>query len=98
MSRCIRNTFLVFGTASFLATALGILLCLHLAHIDEPAKHDVSRCSLCQQLLISKKEYTAETEPAVLEIDAAGHLIHIYLVPFVQQASLYQCHPRAPPA
>ena len=77
MNRGIRNTFLILGVISFLATAVGITLYLHLAHTKEPARHDVAHCSICQQLLICKKKYTAEIEPAEVEIDRVGQLVSV---------------------
>jgi hypothetical protein len=97
VSRRIRNTFLTLGAVCFLATAFGITLHLHLAHVKEPANHDAAHCSLCQQLLLSKKDYTAEIDPANIEIDSVGRLIPIRPAPLLQQTSPYQCHPRAPP-
>jgi hypothetical protein len=97
VSRRIRNMFLLLGVAGFLASALGITLYLHLAHEDDPAKHDVAHCSLCQQLLIAKKEYTVETEPAPIEMEPTGRVVALYATPLFQQCALYQCSPRAPP-
>lgn len=97
MSWRIRNTFLALGAVCFLATAFGITLYLHLAHVDEPAKHDVAHCSLCQQLLISKKKYTAEVEPADVEIDRVGQLVQVRPDILSHQTTPQQFHARAPP-
>jgi len=97
VSRRIRNTFLTLGAICFLAMAFGITLYLHLAHAEEPAKHDVAHCPICQQLLISKKDYAAEIESAEIEIDSVGRLVSACPTILVHQTSPSQFHPRAPP-
>jgi len=96
--RRIRKTFLALGTVGFLATALGVTLYLHLAHTEEPARHDVAHCSVCQQLLICKKKYTAEIEPADVEIDRVGQLIQVRPEILSYQTAPSQFHARAPPS
>ena len=98
MIRRIRKTFLALGTVGFLTTALGITLYLHLAHMKEPARHDVAHCSVCQQLLICKKKYTAEIEPADVEIDRVGQLVQVRPDIPSHQTTPAQFHARAPPS
>ena len=99
MSRSICNMVLTVAATSFLATALGITLHMHLAHVDSPARHDGAHCRTCQQFLASKKPYTVEFTPSKIEIDAVGQLISICPERLsFHQTSLQQCHSRAPPA
>ena len=98
MNRGIRNTFLILGAGSFLATAIGLTLYLHLAHTEEPARHDAAHCSICQQLLICKKKYTAEIEPAEVEIDRVGQLISVRPRTLSHQTAPSPFHARGPPS
>jgi len=93
-----RTTLLVLGTACFVAMASGLVLHFHLAHVDEPAEHDSDHCSLCQRLLVSKKDYTTDPEPVAVELDPVGHIIAVLPARRVLQTSPNQCNPRAPPA
>lgn len=98
MNQRIRNVFLLLGTICFLAMISGVTVHVHLAHADEPAEHDGARCSLCRQLTFAKKEYTADLEPADVEIPSVGHLASTCPATPLQQTSRDQGHPRAPPA
>lgn len=98
MIRRTRKTFLALGTVGFLATALGITLYLHLAHTEEPAKHDVTHCSVCQQLLICKKKYTTEIEPAHVEVDRVGQLVSVCPEILSYQTAPSPFHARGPPS
>ncbi len=99
MSRRISSIILAIGAASFLAMAFGITLHLHLAHVDETKHHDSDHCPICQNFLISKKEYTVEFASTEIEIDTVGQLVSTRPTsPAIQHPFLQQCHSRAPPA
>lgn len=93
-----KTTFLVLGAACFMAMASGLVLHFHLAHLDEPAEHDSDHCPLCRQLLVSKKDYTVDPEPATVASDPVGHLAATPSPAPIYQASPNRFHPRAPPA
>jgi hypothetical protein len=98
VNRCIRSVFLTLGSICFLAMTSGVTLYLHLAHVDNPAEHDAAHCSLCQQLVVSKKNYTVDFEPADIEIDSVGHLVSACPALLFCQSLPSQFHSRAPPA
>ena len=98
MSRHLRNTFLATGAFCFLAMALGIVLQLHLAHVEDPLTHDADHCPTCQQLVISKKDYIAQVEPTCLVVDQIGRLVRFSLDTPPLRISLERFHARAPPA
>ena len=97
MNRPLRNVVLIVGVVSFLATTSGLVLYVHLSHVDEPAKHDPAHCPICQQLLISKKSFIAEIPAGQIEVDTAGRLVEICPTPPLEPACHRPAHPRAPP-
>ncbi len=94
----VKTVFLVLGTACFVAMASGWVLYLHLAHDEDPAEHDTTHCSLCQQLLVSKKSFTVDSEPTCVELDPAGHIAAVSSTTPIYHAYPNLCNPRAPPA
>jgi len=97
VSQRIRNVFLLLGTICFLAMVSGVIVHVHLAHVDKPAEHDGAHCALCQQLTFAKKEYTADLEPADVEIPLVERLASACPTRLFHQTSRDQSHPRAPP-
>ena len=98
MSRYLRSTFLVIGAFCFLAMAFGIVLQLHLAHVDDPLTHDADHCPICQQLVVSKKDCIAQIEPAAIAVDQIGRIIRFRPDTLVLQTFATRCYARAPPA
>ena len=98
MSRSIRNIVLVVGTVCFLAVSMGIVLYVHLTHVDDLASHDASHCSLCRQLFVSKKNYTVEIGVTEVEIDLVGQLFRVCPDDFCSQTISLWFDARAPPA
>ncbi len=98
VSRYLHNTFLAVGASCFLAMASGIVLQLHLAHVDNPLTHDANHCPTCQQLVASKKDYIAPIEPATIVVDQVGRLIQFYPDAPPLQRWVKPLHARAPPA
>ena len=93
-----RTAFLLLGAICFAAMASGWILYLHLSHYENPANHDATHCPLCQQLLLSKKDFTVNTEPTSIELEPAERIAAIPSATPIQQAGSNLCGPRAPPA
>lgn len=99
MSRRISQFILVIATASFLATAFGIVLHVHLSHVDDPAHHDSAHCPICQQFLIVKNPSIVQVTPAQVETDTMGQTVSLRPgLRAIGQTFIQQCHSRAPPA
>lgn len=98
VSRSIRSIVLFAATVCFLAMALDVVLYVHLANVEDPAGHDAGHCPLCQQLLVSKKDYTAEIGVTEVEIDHIGRLLTTCLDDLCPQTTSLSFHARAPPA
>jgi hypothetical protein len=98
VNRSIRNVALFAGTICFLAVALGIVLYVHLANVEDLAAHDTSHCTLCQQLFVSKKNYTVEIGVTEVEIDLVGQPFTACPDNFCSQIISLWFDARAPPA
>lgn len=101
MRSLVRHTVLILATGCFLAMTSGLvlLLHLHLAHDHgDPLRHDSEHCSLCQQLLVAMKDFTARIEPAHVEIDRGGQLVEACLDTAPPQITALILGARAPPA
>jgi hypothetical protein len=98
MNRSLRNAVLFAGTVCFLAMASGTVLYAHLTNVEDLAAHDTSHCTLCQQLLVSGKNCTAEIGAAEIEIDLVGHVLAVCLDDLGPQTISLRFHARAPPA
>lgn len=99
MRSLVRHAVLILATGCFLAMTSGLVLCLHLAHDhdDGPPGHASEHCSLCQQLLVATKDFTARIEPAHVEIDRAGQLVEACLDTATPQTAALILGARAPP-
>jgi len=99
VSRRICQLVLVIATVSFLATAFGVVLHLHLSHVDDPAHHDSAHCSICQQFLIVKNPSIVQVTAAQVQSDTVGRTVSLRPgLRAIGQTFLQQCHSRAPPA
>lgn len=101
MRSLVRHTVLILATGCFLAMTSGLVLFLHLHlahdHDEDPLCHDSEHCSLCQQLLVAMKNFTARIEPAHVEIDRAGQLVEACLDTTPPQITALMLGARAPP-
>jgi len=93
-----RTTFLVLGVVCFTAMASGWILYLHLGRGEDPVEHDAAHCSLCQQLLVSKKSFTVDSEPTCIELEPTGRIAAIPSATPIYHAYPNLSSPRAPPA
>jgi hypothetical protein len=93
-----RNVFLTLGAICFLAMISGIVVHVHLAHVDKPAEHDGAHCSLCQQLAFSKQDYTTDLDGTNIEIAPVVRVARCCPTEPFHLILPSQSHPRAPPA
>ena len=93
-----RRIVLALATTCFVATASGGALCLHLGHDEDVAEHDSDHCSICQHLLLSKKHFTIDPEPAGIGLERVGRIPAVRQETPILTVSLSRIAPRAPPA
>jgi len=67
-------------------------------HHREPTPHDSEHCSICQQLLLSKKDFTIDPEPDGIGLELLRRIPAIPQTTPILRVSLNGSHPRAPPA
>jgi hypothetical protein len=97
MTMNVRKFILVFTTACFILSAVGVMLALHLAEHKHDPNHNPATCPICQQAMINKGSAILQPPPKICQVNEISFNIS-YRNFFLPQIIEFQFPPlRAPP-
>jgi len=93
----IRKIIFIIATVCFVAVVTGLTLELHLFSHKHPDNHSSSRCSICQQLLITPNKFASEPQLSLPDTDLLKDEIEFPIHSYVTTFRHKPFGPRPPP-